>query len=241
MSRDDLYAQDPFPDGPFEFSDAVADVFPDMLRRSIPGYSASLQAIRSLTREYAQGDTNLYDLGCSLGAATRAMQQGVAVDGCRIVAVDNAPAMVRRCRAALAEGSSETPVDVRLADVVDTPIDSASVVVMNYTLQFIAPERRPALLARIAEGLKPGGIFILSEKVVHADPAIESALARLHLEFKRRHQYTDLEISRKRQALENVLVPDTIETHMERLAKAGFAHSGVWLRYFNFVSLIAIR
>ena len=95
MSRDEIYASDDGPDGPFEFSASVAEVFPDMLRRSIPGYAASLQAIRSLTREYATAGSVLYDLGCSLGAASRAMAQGVSVGDCRIVAVDNAPAMVR--------------------------------------------------------------------------------------------------------------------------------------------------
>jgi tRNA (cmo5U34)-methyltransferase len=246
MPRDEIYAEESPPDGPFEFSEAVAEVFPDMLRRSVPGYAASLQAIRSLSREFAQPDTQLYDLGCSLGAATRAMRQGVTVPGCRVLAIDNAPAMVRRCRTLLAADDDSadddsTPVEILCRDIRDVPVENASIVVMNYTLQFVPPEDRDALLRRIAEGLVPGGLLLLSEKVVHGDPKIERLLQHLHLEFKRRHAYSDLEISRKRAALDNVLIPDSVDTHVARLERAGFAHTGVWLRYFNFVSLVAIR
>ena len=241
MSRDEIFADENRPEGPFEFTEAVANVFPDMLRRSIPGYAASIQAIRSLTRDFAKADTRLYDLGCSLGAATLAMRRGVSVPGCKIIAIDSAPAMVRRCRDLLAEDDSPTPVEVLCSDIRDVAIENASIVVMNYTLQFVAPNDRETLLRTIADGLLPGGLLLLSEKVVHDDPKIESLLQQLHLEFKRRHAYSDLEISRKRAALENVLVPDSVDTHLSRLERLGFSHAGVWLRYFNFVSLVAIR
>lgn len=241
MSRDEIYASDDGPDGPFEFSASVAEVFPDMLRRSIPGYAASIQAIRSLTREYATAGSVLYDLGCSLGAASRAMAQGVSVGDCRIVAVDNAPAMVRKCRALFDADPVATPLEVICGDVRDTTVENASVVVMNYTLQFLPPEDRDSVIGSIAAGLNPGGVFVLSEKVIHPDPTIEAALQSLHLDFKRRHAYSEMEIARKRAALENVLVPDTVDTHEARLTAAGFRSVGVWLRYFNFVSMIAIR
>ena len=112
---------------------------------------------------------------------------------------------------------------------------------MNYTLQFIKPYDRQIMMQRIADGLRPGGLLLLSEKVVDPDPDIESVLQALHLEFKRRHAYSDLEIARKRAALENVLIPDTIDTHKARMLDAGFSSVGVWLRYFNFTSLVAIR
>lgn len=241
MARDQIYARGEPPSGPFEFSEDVARVFPDMLRRSIPGYAATIQAVRSLTQTHAQPDTRLYDLGCSLGAATRAMRQGVCVSGCRIIAVDNAPAMVRRCRKALAEDDSSTPVDLQCGDIRHLEISNASVVVMNYTLQFLEPADRDAMIGRIAAGLVPGGLLLLSEKVADPDPAIEQTLRNLHLEFKRRHAYSELEIARKRAALENVLIPDTVDTHQSRLKAAGFGHVGIWLRYFNFVSMIGIR
>ncbi len=244
MERDRIYADTPQADdddGPFEFSASVARVFPDMLRRSIPGYGASIRAIKSLARRHVQADSRCYDLGCSLGAATLAIRHGIASTGCEIVAVDNAPAMVTRCREILAEDDGAVPVELVCGDARDIEIVNASMVVMNYTLQFLAPRDRQRMINRIAEGMRSDGVFVLSEKVIHDDPAVEAALVELHHDFKRRHAYSELEISRKRAALENVLIPDSVATHEKRLQDAGFRHVGVWLRHFNFVSLIAIR
>ena len=114
-------------------------------------------------------------------------------------------------------------------------------VVLNYTLQFVPQEERDAVMARIAEGLVSGGVPVLSEKVIDEDPAMEKLLVDLYHEHKRRNDYSAKEIARKRAALENVLVPETISAHRRRLEKAGFEGIAVWLRYFNFVSIIAIR
>lgn len=245
MARDNIYADKHrakgADDGPFEFSESVARVFPDMLRRSIPGYAASIQAIGSLARRYAQPDSHCYDLGCSLGAATLAIRHGIAASGCSIIAVDNAPAMATRCREIVAQDDGAVPVDVVCGDARDVEIDNASVVVMNYTLQFLAPGDRQDMIDRIAHGMRTNGVLVLSEKVIDDDPVIEATLTDLHHDFKRQNAYSDLEISRKRAALENVLIPDSIATHEKRLENAGFRHVGVWLRYLNFVSLLAVR
>lgn len=243
MFRDEIYTSGSGRTGPFEFDEAVARVFPDMLRRSVPGYADTLRAIGDLARRYVRPDTQCYDLGCSLGAATLAIQKNVRAAGCRIVAIDNAPAMIERCRSVVAaEADPQGPaVDVVEADVRTTAIENASMAVMNYTLQFLPVEERAGMLRRIAEGLHAGGVLVLSEKVVDPDPAIQELLVALHHDFKRRHAYSDLEISRKRAALENVLVPETVAVHRERLREAGFRGSGVWLRRFNFVSIVAFR
>ena len=243
MSRDTLYATENVETGPFEFNEDVAQVFPDMLKRSIPGYAASIQAIGTLAANLVQPNSRCYDLGCSLGAATLAMRRNIKATGCRIIAVDNAPAMVSRCRELLTTDKKAGPAEVSVieANLQDVDITRASMVVMNYTLQFLPLEERPVIIRKIAEGMNPGGILVLSEKVVDEDPVVEETLQNLHHEFKRRNAYSDLEISRKRAALENILVPETVDTHKQRLTDAGFSHVGVWLRYFNFISIIAIR
>lgn len=245
MNKDRIYANGDSGGAPFCFDDAVAAVFPDMLRRSIPGYEATLEAIGSLAARYVRPGTRCYDLGCSLGAATLALRQGIRAPDCRIVAVDNAPAMIRRCTELIAADDAatpgRTPVDVEPGDIRDTAIVNASMVVMNYTLQFVDPADREPLLGRIHDGLAPGGLLLLSEKVVDEDPQMEALLVELHFEHKRRNAYSELEISRKRAALENVLVPETVAVHRRRLGHAGFAHTAVWLRFFNFVSIVAIR
>ena len=244
MTTDKIY-EDKTDEEPFRFNADVADVFPDMLRRSIPGYAMSIEAIGSLAARYVRPDTHCYDLGCSLGAATLAMRQGIRSDRCRIVAADMAPAMIERCREIVAEEErrDERPVsiDVIQTDIRDLDVSNASMVVLNYTLQFLAPGDRDALLRRIADGMNPGGVLVLSEKVVDENAEMEKLLVDLHHEYKRRNDYSALEIARKRAALENVLIPETVAAHRDRLRAAGFAHSAVWLRYFNFVSIVAVR
>jgi len=238
MNEDKIYIDEKLGKEPFRFDDSVAKVFPDMLRRSIPGYTASIEAIGSLAARYVRPKTNCYDLGCSLGAATLAMRQGIRVDGCRIIAVDNSEAMLKKCRAVVAGANN---IEVQLMDIRDVAIENASMVVMNYTLQFLDLGARDDIVRRICNGMIKGGLFLLSEKVVDENAHMEELLVDLHHEHKRRNHYSELEISRKRVALENVLVPETVAKHRRRLADAGFAHSAVWLRNFNFVSIVAIK
>ncbi len=223
---------------PFRFDEDVARVFPDMLKRSIPGYAASIEAIGSLAARFVKPGTRCFDLGCSLGAATLAMRQGARTGDIDLIAIDTSKAMVTRCREAAAD---DDRIQVVHGDIRDADISNSSMVVLNYTLQFLPPEDRDAMIQRIADGLNPRGLLVLSEKVVDEDPAMESLLFDLHHEHKRRNDYSELEISRKRTALENVLIPETISDHRRRLTDAGFRHIAVWLRYFNFVSVIAIK
>ena len=241
MSKDKIFKGPDAESVPFEFNEAVAEVFPDMLRRSIPGYAASLDAIGALAGRYVQPGTRTYDLGCSLGASTLAMRRNIRHSDCEIVAVDLAPAMVERCKSLLEADTSDIPVTVIAADVRDVEISGASMVVLNYTLQFLPISDRIDLIRKIYNGLIPGGVLVLSEKVADADPTVEKLLIDLHHEFKRENEYSELEIARKRAALDNVLIPETTADHLDRLADAGFEHRSVWLKHFNFVSILAIR
>ncbi len=248
MPKDEIYLSDSADTATFAFSAAVADVFPDMLQRSIPGYAETIDSIGQLANRYVKPHTQCYDLGCSLGAATLAMRRNIVEPGCRIVAVDSATAMVERCRKIVATDDNNridcrNTVDVQIlhADIREVEISRASMAVLNYTLQFLPVADRLPMLKKIADGMVDNGILILSEKVVDNDPRIECLLVELHHQFKKRNAYSELEISRKRTALENVLIPESIDVHLERLRLAGFRHAGPWLRFFNFVSILATK
>lgn len=238
--RDEIYRQEqPFAD--FVFDEKVAAVFGDMINRSVPGYATIISLIGMLAARFAQPGTRCYDLGCSLGAATLAMRHHLGDRPCRIVAIDNSPAMIERCRKAVEEDRAATPVDLHCADILGASIENASVVVLNFTLQFIPIERRAGLLAAIHAGLRPGGLLVLSEKIAFEDPALDALFIDMHHRFKRRQGYSELEVSRKRAALENVLLPETIAVHEGRLAGAGFAIFDVWFQCFNFASMVAVK
>jgi tRNA (cmo5U34)-methyltransferase len=226
----------------FSFDERVVEVFPDMIQRSVPGYGSIISMIGVFAAKYAQQDSQCYDLGCSLGAASLSMRQKITQDNCTIVAVDNSPAMIARAQTIFdSDHASTVPVELICADIQAINIENASVVVMNFTLQFIALDKRLALIKRIYQGLKPGGILVLSEKISFDEQSRGRFLNESHHDFKRANGYSDLEISQKRTALENVLIPETLTTHQQRLSDAGFASSDMWFQCFNFMSLVAVK
>lgn len=241
MSKDEIYRQQTDPTGPFEFSEQVVKVFPDMIERSVPGYRLLLELTPILVRRAVQRDTRIYDLGCSLGAATLAARRAVQEPGVTITAIDNAPDMVARCRTLIEEDNSRVPVEVVEGDIRDVEIENASVVLVYFTLQFLPLEARDELLNRIARGMVPGGILILAEKIAFEPEAIQQWMDDHHHDFKRAQGYSDLEIARKRQALENILVPETRRAHHDRLKNAGFDQVHDWFQCFNFTCIAAVR
>ncbi|WP_286272152.1 carboxy-S-adenosyl-L-methionine synthase CmoA [Thalassotalea hakodatensis] len=225
----------------FAFDAHVVEVFPDMISRSVPGYHTIIDTIGQFSQQYVTESTNIYDLGCSLGAATLAMRQGIKTKGCRIIGVDNSAAMVDRCRRHVLAFKGETPVEIIEDDVLAINIENASMVVLNFTLQFIDPDKRAQLIQTIFDGLTPGGILVISDKFIHPDNACNQTLIDLHHDFKRANGYSDLEIAQKRTALENVMKPDSLEDHHLRLANTGFSQSSTWFQCYNFFSLFAIK
>lgn len=225
----------------FRFDENVVNVFPDMIKRSVPGYTTIISMIGNLAKRYTSSDTHCYDLGCSLGAATLSMRHQIQAANCDIIAVDNSSAMIERCQTIIDADNGTIPVQLICDDLQNVTIEKASVVVLNFTLQFISPAERKAILEGIYRGLKPGGVLILSEKVTFGDKPHDELMIDLYHNFKRANGYSELEVAQKRTALENVLIPETLDTHRNRLKSVGFSSSDVWFQCFNFASLIAIK
>lgn len=224
----------------FVFDEKVVDVFPDMINRSVPGYSTIINLIGITALQYAKPNTRLYDLGCSLGAASLSMRHRLTQDGCEIISVDNAAAMIERLDKILQRDNSKTPVQTVCADIQDVEVNNASVAVMNFTLQFIPLAERKNIMKKIFNGLNDGGCLILSEKLAFSEDENEIQID-LHHAFKKSNGYSDLEIAQKRSALENVLIPETKETHIQRLKETGFSQIFPLFQCFNFASFIAIK
>lgn len=237
---DRLYAREHKVIERFRFDEQVARVFPDMIGRSVPGYDTVISMTGIIARQTAQPGKRIYDLGCSLGAAIWSARKQLDDSGFPIVGVDNSMAMLKQARRH-EELSDESATQLVCADIRDVSIVDASLVIMNYTLQFIPREDRTALLTRIWQGLTPGGCLMLSEKICFDDPSQQARMTELHHAFKKANGYTDLEISQKRSALENVLVPDTLEEHRRQLFDAGFSSVQTVLQFLNFVSVLACK
>lgn len=231
----------------FVFDQRVVNVFPDMINRSVPGYGTIVHMTGQLAERYAKPDSQCYDLGCSLGAATFSMAKRVQGDNINIIAVDSSQAMVGKLASLvenerLVERETLAPtVTVVHDDILNVDISRASVVVLNFTLQFIPLSLRELLFQKIYAGMLPGGILILSEKITFADQNHSELVNDMHHYFKKTNGYSDLEIAQKRSALENVLLPETVEQHFVRLNECDFKNANLWFQCFNFISLIAFK
>ena len=229
----------------FTFDEKVVSVFPDMINRSVPGYPTIIKMIGSLAERYVQPNTRCYDLGCSLGASTFAMRHHVPKDSVQIISVDNSQAMLDQFQQAITldnEHRGEGAMVIsRLADIAEVDIVNASMVVLNFTLQFIPVAQRDAMIQKVYAGLVDGGVLVLSEKLVFDDEHMNELYIDLHHNFKKSQGYSELEIAQKRSAIENVLVPETMARHKDRFASAGFASSDVWFQCMNFASFVAIK
>jgi len=224
----------------FEFNQEVADVFDDMLARSIPFYDEVGRMIVELAEEYYLEGSGIYDLGCSTGLlAASLLRQIKAVS--RIVAVDNSAPMIEKCRQRFAGLPDAARIQLQQGDIRDQSIENASVVNMSYTLHFIRPLYRLNVVRKIHDGLLPGGIFILSEKVLEESNHLSRLFIDMYYRFKCRQGYSEMEISSKREKLENVLVPYQLPELQTLLAEAGFRQVGVFFKWHNFASLVAIK
>ena len=226
----------------FVFDEQVAEVFDDMIVRSIPGYEAIISTIGGFAKKYYKSNSKIYDLGCSLGGVTFEICEQLKESDFNLIAIDNSEAMIERLthRKAII-GGLEDKVEILCEDINDAEIENASIVILNFTLQFLPPKYRNRLIKRIYEGLIPGGILILSEKIVIGDKDLNNLFIEMYHKFKESNGYSELEISQKRLALENILMPETISTHKSRHVSAGFQSVEVWFQYLNFASMISLK
>lgn len=241
MSKDTIFSAPIEKLGDFTFDESVAEVFPDMIQRSVPGYSNIITAIGMLAQRFVTEGSQVYDLGCSRGAGILSIRRNLQTNQVKIIGVDNSQPMVERCRSHINAYHSEVPVEILCDDIRHIEIKNASMVVLNFTLQFLPRADRLELLTKIYQGLNPNGILVLSEKFTFENQAMNELLIDLHHTFKRANGYSELEVSQKRTALENVMLTDSIETHKERLKQAGFSQIELWFQCFNFGSMIAVK
>lgn len=238
--KDKLFAADEGAPAIFRFDDEVANVFPDMLRRSIPGYATLLHLIGVYAAQSTKDDSVIYDLGCSLGAASLSIRHALGARCAHIIAVDNSVAMVQRCKQIISADSALCPVTVILGDIATLKLEPCSLVVMNFTLQFVPKAERLDLLKHISEQLTSGGSLIISEKTHSADGTELAFHHEMHDAFRRSNGYSQMELSRKREALENVLTPQTVEEHEQNMRAAGL-RPVQWFRCLQFVSWVAVK
>jgi len=238
--RDNIYISDKVKHISFAFDEEVTRVFPDMISRSVPGYKSSLNIITDYARRYIQSDSIIYDLGCSLGAATDCLLP-FAGETNKIIAIDNSISMINLCKDRFNKSINSGQVIFFNKDIRRLEFKTTSFVVINYLLQFLEIKERHSLLTNIFSSLVSGGVCILSEKVHFESSSKTSYISDIHHKFKSINGYTDLEIARKRDALEGVLFTETEGQHLNRLKKIGFSRVNIVMSNLNFITMACIK
>jgi tRNA (cmo5U34)-methyltransferase len=236
--RDTLFADPRERVAPFEFDANVVDVFDDMASRSIPLYTDLLDRCAEWVEQYARPDSVVLDIGCSTGRVFRLLRSRPLPANVRLYGVDSSPEMVQAAMQRLGDSPHDVRFEALRAEEMVLDAASVSVALCNYTLQFVDPELRIPILQNIRQALHPGGFFVLSEKLTHADPATAAFMIEHYHAYKRRAGYSDTEIQQKDTALQGVLRPWTLEQWQRAFAAAGFSEPVLAFRWLAFTTFV---
>ncbi|MFN5247874.1 MAG: carboxy-S-adenosyl-L-methionine synthase CmoA [Bacteroidota bacterium] len=241
MSKDQVFREEINKASDFKFGANVASVFDDMVNRSVPYYGEIQRMVAEIAADHAREGTFVYDLGCSTGTTMIGMD--TLVDkSIKFIGIDDSPEMLDKCKAKFDEIKFNRPYELRCKDLGQgVEIDNASVVVLCLTLQFVRPIYREKLIQDIVSGLNSGGVLIIVEKILAEESNFNRDFINYYYNYKRRNQYSELEISQKREALENVLVPYKLSENISLLRDQGFAHCEVFFKWYNFTGLVAVK
>lgn len=237
---DQLFSQPGYP-LPFAFTSEVARVFDDMISRSVPFYGEVIRVMcQWLASHPPRESQRIYDVGCSTGTSLYALAAILTSPG-HLVGIDTSPAMLERARAKLSPLADRHTIELRCEGAQDADYTAAHMVLVNYTLQFIPLTERLEVLTSIYQGLQPGGMLFLSEKLNSPHPTIHDTFTRHYEEFKHHAGYSSGEIQRKKAALDRVLIPLSLDEQCTMLKTAGFTAVEIVVKWQNFATLLALK
>ena len=226
---------------PFEFNSEVAQVFDEMAARSIPFYHETQARIYDILKRLPNVPNKVCDLGTSTGSLIFFLAQQFNDATIQFVGYDNSPAMIEQAKSRSQLMSLAGQIEFRMANILAEDFSGSDVIVLNYVLQFLAPDDRLAFVKKLHANLKPGGVLILSEKTKPPHIQLAEIFSDCHDAYRIRNHYSQLEISQKRKALENVLVPWSLQENLQVLAAAGFVSAEPFLVWHNFASIVAVK
>ncbi len=239
-TRDTIFNVDTIEED-FVFNQRVVEVFDDMVDRSVPFYRQVIESSAELLNRLTLDDDIVYDLGCSTGTSLLECARILGDRNLQFVGIDNSAPMLEKASLKAELHGKKDVVSFALEDITEFSHSGAGAIILNYTLQFIRPIQREDFLQRLYDHLRPGGILLVSEKVLSHNRKLNREYIDIYHSFKKSRGYSELEISKKREALENVLIPFSISENRAMLKKCGFESVETYFQWFNFASFIALK
>lgn len=222
----------------FCFDHQVASVFDNMAKRSIPGYhNITFQQLNFLKTQTTQPQT-IYDLGTSTGNWIWHFLENFPDFNGKIFAVDSSKEMLNHAKQKFQRHKQKDKIQWLHQPLQELNFKRCDLVVLNFSLQFVSLKLRKNLITQIYKALRKNGLLFLSEKIKPKNSDFEQSFEKAYHQFKQNEGYSKEEIKQKKEALKNVLWPESIPTHLNRLKKAGFS-AECWYQWFLFASFWA--
>lgn len=242
MKKDEVFAGTAARASDFVFNKEVAEVFDDMLIRSVPFYLEQQSMIKELARKFFQKSTNLYDMGSSLGTTLINMSKEIGEEATHLIGYDNSMPMIERATARIKQEGLDRRIKLLCQDLnEEVPLENASVVTICWTMQFVRPLQREKLVKQIYNALVKDGALIITEKILTNHTDMNRLFIEFYYNFKKRNGYSDEEIVRKREALENVLIPYRIDENIELYKRCGFNQVETFFQWYNFAGFLCVK
>ncbi len=244
MNHDEIFSGTVARASDFEFNEEVAQVFDDMLARSIPFYLEQQGLIQEIARRFWVPGTRVYDLGCSTATTLSLLAKTLGAKA-RLVGYDSSPPMLEKAREKVDAAGVGKQIDLHFGDLngdlSSLELENASVVTLCWTLQFVRPLQRDRLIRWIYDGLVDGGVLIACEKILTNDSNMNRFFIEFYYDYKKRNGYSDDEILRKRESLENVLVPYRVDENFDLFRRNGFATAETFFQWYNFAGFLCVK
>lgn len=227
--------------GNWKFSGAVVDAFDDHVSKSVPLYHEGHDLICDMSDFFVKPDSICYEIGCSTGTLTlKLAEHNRAKAAARFFGVDIEPEMIAK---ASAKGAAQPDLNVGFVaeDALEMPMEPADLIVCYYTVQFVRPSVRQALVDKLFASLNWGGALLMFEKVRGSDARFQDILTTLYNDYKLRKGYSPEEIVSKTRSLKGVLEPFSTQGNIDMLKRAGFVDINTVQKYLCFEGFLAIK
>jgi tRNA (cmo5U34)-methyltransferase len=224
--------------GKFTFNEDVANVFDDMLNRSIPFYIDNLKLNAKILSKYIKDGDKIYDIGSSTLNFLLYFEQNFNIKA-KLIGIDSSKPMIIKAKSKIKAYNSN--INLIFGDIENITIEKSQAIISNYTLQFIAKDKRSKVIDKIFNSLNKNGIFLISEKVISNNQKLNTSLIEIYHNYKQENGYSTTQIEKKKEALENILVPLSLDENISMLKNAGFKEVEVLFKWANFSTFLAIK
>ena len=224
--------------GKFTFNEDVANVFDDMLNRSIPFYRDNLKLNAKILSKYIKDGDKVYDIGSSTLNFLLYFEQNFKIKA-DLIGIDNSKPMIKKATNKIKSYNSN--INLIFGNIENIELKPSQAIVSNYTLQFIDKDKRSEVIKKIFNSLNDNGIFLVSEKVISNNKKLNENLIEIYHNYKQDKGYTITQIEKKKEALENILTPLSLDENMSMLKKVGFKEVEVLFKWANFSTFLAIK